>query len=146
LTDRGGHSTIKDINIFREVKVSSIILREPSLVEEVQRVTEQEGLDTISFVTEAVRRHLATYRQKRIVTETEAWYRLPVAERERYKGKFVAVYQGQVVDSDPDRLKLYFRIRERFGRQTVLIIEGGDYPIPVYRVRSPRRGESTDAH
>ena len=118
----------------------TIILQEPSLVEEVQRVTEQEGLDTTTFVVEAVRRHLATYRQKRLVTETEAWYRLPAAERQSYEGKYVAVYQGQVVDSDPDRLKLYFRVREQFGRQTILIIEGGDYPIPVYRVRSPRRG------
>lgn len=118
----------------------TIILQEPSLVEEVQRVTKQEGLDTTVFVAEAVRRHLATYRQKRIVAETEAWYSLPSAERRRYEGKYVAVYQGEVVDSDPDRLELYFRVRQRFGRQTILITEGGDYPIPVYRVRSPRRG------
>jgi hypothetical protein len=125
--------------------VPTITLQEPSLVEEVQRVTEQEGLDTTTFVAEAVRRHLATYRQKRIVAETEAWYKLPSAERKSYEGKYVAVYQGQVVDSDPDRLELYFRVRQRFGRQTILITAGGDYPIPVYRVRSPRRGRDTHA-
>ena len=117
----------------------TITLQEPSLVEEVQRVTDQEGLDTTTFVAEAVRRHLATYRQKRIVAETEAWYKLPSAERKGYEGKFVAVHKGQVVDSDPDRLELYFRVRQRFGRQTILITEGGDHPIPIYRVRSPRR-------
>ena len=124
----------------------TITLQEPSLVEEVQRITEQEGLDTASFIAEAVRRHLATYRQKRIVAETEAWYRLPPAERKRYEGRYVAVFQGQVVDSDPDRLQLYFRVRKRFGRQTILITQGGDHPIPVYRVRSPRRGRGTNAN
>ena len=124
----------------------TITLQEPSLVEEVQRVTEQEGLDMASFLAEAVRRHLATYRQKRIAVETEAWYRLPVAERNKYQGKYVAVYQGQVVDSDPDRLALYYRVREQFGRQTILITKGGDQPIPVYRVRSPRRGRVDHAN
>ena len=122
----------------------TITLQEPSLVEEVQHITEQEGLDTTTFVAEAVRRHLASYRQKRIVAETEAWYGLPLEERKRYEGVFVAVYNGQVVDSDPNRLTLYHRVRQRFGRQTILITEGGDYPIPVYQVRSPRRGRAID--
>ena len=126
--------------------MQTITLQEPSLVEEVQRITEQEGLDTASFIAEAVRRHLATYRQKRIVAETEAWCRLPTVERKHYEGMYVAVFQGQVVDSDLDRLQLYFRVRKRFGRQTILITQGGDYPIPVYRVRSPRRGRGTNAN
>ena len=124
----------------------TITLQEPSLVEEVQRVTEQEGLDSAAFLAEAVRRHLATYRQKKIAVETEAWYRLPVAERKKYQVQYVAVYQGQVVDSDPDQLTLFYRVRDRFGRQTILITEGGDQPIPVYRVRSPRRGRAGHAN
>ena len=103
----------------------TITLQEPALVEEVERVSQQEGLDTAAFVAEAVRRHLATYRQKRLFAETEAWYNLPAEKRRQYEGKFVAVYGGQVVDSDPDRLKLYHRLRARFGRQTILIMEGG---------------------
>jgi hypothetical protein len=126
--------------------VPTITLQEPSLVEEVQRVTEQEGLDSAAFLAEAVRRHLATYRQKKIAVETEAWYRLPITERKKYQGKYVAVYQGQVVDSDPDQLTLFYRVRDRFGRQTILITEGGDQPIPVYRVRSPRRGRAGHAN
>ena len=124
--------------------MSTIVLQEPLLVAEVERIAAQEGLDTIAFVTEAVRRHLATYRQKRLMAETEAWYHLPRQTRQQYEGKFVAVYQGQVVDSDLDRLTLYHRVRQRFGRQTILITAGGDHPIPVYRVRSPRHGRVND--
>jgi hypothetical protein len=126
--------------------MATIILRERSLVDEVERITQQEGLDAANFVAEAVRRHLATYRQKRLIAETEAWYNLTPEERRGYEGKFVAIFGGQVVDSDLDRLALYHRVKERFGRQTVLIMEGGDYPIPVYRSQSPRRGRSSNAH
>lgn len=123
--------------------MSTIILQEPSLVEEVERVTQQEGVDSADFVADAVRRHLATYRHKRLVAETEAWYNLPAEDRARYEGQYVAVFQGQVVDNDSDRLKLYFRLQAQYGRQTILITEGGDQPLPVYRVRSPRQGQKS---
>lgn len=123
-----------------------IALQEPILVEEVHQVAEREGIAEAEFVAEAVRRHLAIYRQKRIITETEAWYRLPVEERKSYAGRFVAVHNGQVVDSDQDWLTLYLRVRERYGRQPVLITEGGDHPIPVYRMRSPRSIRGNDAN
>ncbi len=118
-----------------------IALREPQLAAEVQEVAEREGVEATDFVAEAVRRHLAAYRQKRIIAETEAWYRLSSEERKRYEGKFVAVYGGQVVDSGMDRLELYLQVRERYGRRPILITKGGDHPIPIYNVRSPRRGE-----
>ena len=112
---------------------------QPSLADEVYQAARHEGRDAAEFLAEAVRQRLAVYRQKRIVAETEAWYRLPVEERKGYAGRYVAVYEGQVIDSDSDRLTLYLRIRERLGREPVLITEGGDRPIPVYRVRSPRQ-------
>lgn len=120
--------------------MTAIALKEPNLVQEVQQITQQDSEAAQAFVAEAVRRYLATYRQQRIVAETEAWYALSREEREQYAGQFVAVYQGHVVDTDPDRLTLYRRVHERFGRQPILITEGGDYPIPVYQVHSVRRG------
>ena len=119
-------------------KLTSLSLQ-PPLADEVYQAARHEGRDAAEFLAEAVRQHLAMYRQKRIVAETEAWYRLPAEERKSYAGRYVAVYDGQVVDSDTDRMTLYLRIRERLGREPVLITEGGDQPIPVYRVRSPRQ-------
>lgn len=117
-----------------------ISLEEPELVQEVRLLVQQDNTAAQDFVAEAVRRYLVTYRQKKIMIETEAWHNLPSAERQQYVGQFVAVCEGQVVDADPDRLTLYHRVREHFGRRPVLITEGGDYPIPVYYMRSPRHG------
>lgn len=125
--------------------MTMIALREPVLVEQVHQVAEREGLDVAALVAEAVRHYLATWRQKRIMVETEAWYRLPVEDRKQYEGRFVAVYGGRVIDSDPGRLTLYLRLREQYGRRPILITEGGDHPIPVYRVRSPWRVKADGA-
>ena len=119
--------------------METITLHESALVEEVEQLAKQEGLDSTDVVAEAVRHHLATYRQKRIAAETEAWYRLPSEERKGYAGQFVAVYGGQIVGSDADRLKLYLQMRERYGRQPVMIIEGSDELMPVYYVSGARR-------
>jgi len=120
--------------------MTTITLQEPSLIAEIEQITTQEGIDTAVFLAEAVRRHLAHYRQKRLLTETEAWYNLPATTREQYNGQFVAVHQGQVVDSDSNQLTLYHRVRQQFGRQTILITEGGDQPMPIYHNRSTKRG------
>ncbi len=122
----------------REVNMETLSLQSP-LADEVRQAAQREGIEASEFLADAVRHRLAVYRQKQIVAETDAWYRLPAEERRKYEGKYVAVHGGQVVDSDPDRLTLYLRLRERFGREPVLMTEGGDHPIPVYRVRSPRR-------
>lgn len=119
--------------------MDTIQLREAALVQEVLEFAAQEGRDAEEFITEAVRTHLAQYRQKRIIAETEAWYQLAPEVRSAYQNQYVAVLSGRIVDSDQDRNQLYFRVRERYGHQPVLIVEGGDQPMPTYRIRSPRR-------
>jgi len=116
----------------------TIALQEPQLVAEIMDIAEQEGQSATDIVNEAVQRYVALHRQKRIQAETEAWYRLPVAERQRYAGQYVAVTGGEVVDSDPKRLALYYRIKERYGREPVLIMAGDEQTMPVYHITSAR--------
>jgi hypothetical protein len=125
--------------------MAAIALCEPLLVEETEQVAALEGKDAAQVVAESVRYYLAMYRQRRIAAETEAWYALPTDVRPSYAGRFVAVFGGKVVDRDSDRLTPYFRAREHAGRQPVLITEGGDQPIPVYRVHSPHRTRAAHA-
>lgn len=116
----------------------TIALQEPKLIAEIMEIAEHEGQSATDFVVEAVERYIALYRQKRIQAETEAWYRLPVTQRQRYAGQYVAVMGGEVVDSDPERLTLYYRLKERFGREPVLIIEGSEQAMPTYHITSAR--------
>jgi hypothetical protein len=118
--------------------MTTIALQEPKLIAEIMEIAEHEGQSATDLVIEAVQRYIALHRQKRIQAETEAWYRLPVADRQQYAGHYVAVTGGEVVDSDSERLTLYYRIKERYGREPVLIMEGGEQAIPVYHITSAR--------
>lgn len=117
--------------------MTAVVLQDP-LSTEIEQAAAEEGVVVDKWIEDAVRRQLMLFRQKTIVSETEAWYRLPSADRERFRGQYVAVSGGEVVDFDTDRLSLYRRVIERFGRRAILITEGGDNPIPEYRVMSPR--------
>ena len=120
------------------IAMITIALQEPKLIAEIMEIAEHEGQSATDFVVEAVERYIALYRQKRIQAETEAWYTLPVSQRQRYAGQYVAVLGGKIVDSDPKRLALYYRLKERFGREPVLIIEGGELEMPTYHITSAR--------
>jgi hypothetical protein len=110
-----------------------IELQEAALAEEVNRVATHEGKAAQDVLAEAVRLYLDAYREERIRTEAKAWYAMPTDTRNRYRNLFVAVYNGEIVDSDPSQRTLYLRTKERFGREPVLLVEGGDQPMPVYQ-------------
>ncbi len=115
--------------------MTTVVLQEPLRIE-IEQAAAKEGIVVDKWIESAVKRQLMLSRQKAIIQETEAWYRLPSAERERFRGKYVAVSGGEVVDFDSDRLLLYRRVSERFGRIPFLITEGGDEPIPEYLART----------
>jgi|688.fasta_scaffold85824_3 hypothetical protein len=114
----------------------AIELQEVTLTEEVKRVAKHEGKEAEAVLAEAVRQYLDTYREKRIRAETKAWYALSAEVRKEYQGRFVAVYNGEIVDSDQSQRTLYLRAKERFGREPILLVEGGDQPIPTYQNHS----------
>ena len=116
--------------------MNEIALREPELIATVTHIVESEGRTAAEFLNDAVRRAIARYRQKRIQGESEAWYGLSAVERDVYAGQFVAVHDGEVVDSDVDRMVLFGRVRERFGREPVTIIQGNSMTMPTYMRRN----------
>jgi hypothetical protein len=81
------------------------------------------------------REHTAAEREV-IEREQTWWLGLPLNERARYEGQYVAVHGQQVVDSDHDDLVLFRRIRSRYGRTPVLMLPA-EGP-PEIKAFSPR--------
>ena len=52
-----------------------------------------------------------------------------------YEGKWVAIHQGRVVDSDKNADTLLKRVRERFGYVPVYIQQVPPESLPVYKLR-----------
>jgi hypothetical protein len=59
----------------------------------------------------------------------------------QYEGQYVAVHEGQVVDSDPDKLRLGLRIYARFGYQPIYVQLVSRQELPIKQLASPRLWE-----
>ena len=57
---------------------------------------------------------------------------------EKYAGQYVAIHNGQLVDTDPDETALYARINERFPNEIVLLKKVVEVPEPDLRIPSQR--------
>ena len=57
---------------------------------------------------------------------------------QQYSGRYVAIHQGRVIDSDEDERKLIRRVYETVGYIPVYIQRVSPEGIPRYRMSSPR--------
>jgi hypothetical protein len=97
---------------------------------------QQRGMDIEDFL-QALLEHERIVADRQAIEQEQAWWMSrPLGERAMYEGKFVAVFQQQLVDSDPDDQVLFRRIRNRFGQAPVLIMPA-EGPREL-RVFSPR--------
>lgn len=76
-------------------------------------------------------------RQAKIRAEAQAWRTMPKAVRQRYQGQIVAVHQGQVIDSDPDRLTLYRRVHQKWGHIPILMTPADAVTTREFSIRGP---------
>lgn len=60
---------------------------------------------------------------------------------EEYKGKFVAIVERKVVDSDEDERVLVKRIYSKYGYIPFYSQKVQDNPLPILEVPTPERGE-----
>lgn len=56
---------------------------------------------------------------------------------EKHLGWYVAIHEGQLVDDDQDRRKLYLRIRAKYGIVPVLIRQVAKAPEREFNILSP---------
>jgi len=110
----------------------------PELVEEIEQLTGAEQTDTETFVEEAVRSYISQFRRNKIRTEKDALDRQRESLLKKYRGQFVAIHDGQLIDYDPDLRTLHLRVFEKLGQIPVLLKQVMDKPERELNFRSPR--------
>jgi len=76
--------------------------------------------------------------REKMLQEIDAYKNMHASLVKTYLGQFVAIYNGQLVDHDPDKNVLFLRIKERFPNQIVLQRQVLADPDPILHFRSPR--------
>lgn len=106
------------------------------LVQTIQNEATTRGLTIESFLHGAVARERTLSDRRKIEREQGWWLSLPLSERAKYEGQYVAVHNHQLVDHDLDKIVLYKRVRARYGNTAVLIMPA-EGPQEIV-IRSPR--------
>jgi len=115
------------------------ITLQPDLVEQVNQVAGITGIvDTEVLIGEAVREHLRRLRREKLKAEIAAFESMHANLKEQYLGQFVAIHNGEVIDSDVDFEAVFLRVQARLGHVPVLIRRVGAKPQMELRFRSPR--------
>ncbi|MEZ4683253.1 MAG: hypothetical protein R2932_54500 [Caldilineaceae bacterium] len=70
--------------------------------------------------------------------EEQAFYKLHSSLYPEYAGQYVAIHNGQFVDSDADQVALYRRMRQQYPEEFVWISPVTESPGKVLHFRSPR--------
>ncbi len=102
----------------------------------IQREAKTRGKSIEDFLRIAIQRdRILTARQK--IEEEQAWWEsLPLEKRAKYAGKYIAVHNKKLVDSDKNENQLYARIRAKYGKTSVLIMPAEG--VQEMRIYSPR--------
>ena len=119
------------------MNTSSIALQ-PDLVRRVRQISSSRETTVEDFVNQAVRERLEQLEDQKLEAEAQAFERIHPQLVKQYLGQFVAVHEGQIVDTDVDFEALFLRLQERLGDVPVLIRPVSTKPTPELRAPSPR--------
>ena len=114
------------------------ITLEPKLQAQLDQTAQRLGKSAEEIASGAIRTHLEELDAHAIAEEDRAYQRLYPELRERYPQQYVAIYEGRVIDADPDFEELFVRIKKQLSDRIVLMRRVGDSPIEEYHFRSPR--------
>lgn len=74
--------------------------------------------------------------EQQMLAEQEKWFAKPEYQRAKYRGQYIAIRHGAVIDQDVDQRALLRRVRSQFGNAPIPIISGDDEATPEYIVHS----------
>ncbi len=92
------------------------------LARTIEKAAEAKGKTVEVFLSSVVRRERTLAERKKIEAEQEWWANLPLTERAKYEGEYVAIHNRKLVDHDKNGNQLYFRVRKKYGKTPVLIV------------------------
>ncbi len=113
------------------------ITLKPNLVKQIEQMAHTVGIDATVLVNDAIQEHIIHLRREKLEAEITAFELMHEDLKAQYLGN-LAVYNGQVVDSDEEFESLFLRVREQLGSVPVLIRQVGIKPQAEFRFRSPK--------
>jgi len=87
----------------------------PDIAEQIDRLAGETQTSAEVFVDRALRSYLAQFDREKIRAEMKAFEQLRGTLLAQYRGEYVAIHEGQVIDHDPHLRTLHLRVFARLG-------------------------------
>ncbi len=123
------------------VAAMDAIVLEPDLRAWIEQDARQDARDVNELVNEAVAHYLRERQQAKLDREIAAYEAMHTELLRDHAGEWVAIHRQTLVDHDMDRVALYRRIRQRYGRTSVLLREVTADPVEEVWIRTPTTGK-----
>ena len=110
----------------------------PDVAEQISQIAGESKMETEAVVDTAVRAYLRKRAEEKIRAEQKEFNEQKESLLVKYKGEYVAVHNGEVIDHDPSIGELHRRVHKSLGRIPVLLKKVTDEPDRVLVFRSPK--------
>ena len=108
-------------------------------VESVAATTDRAVVDVLlETISQAFAPFPVNPQRTAMKREIEAYKAMHPELVKNYLGQYVAVYQGKLIDHDPDLVALHQRITAKYPHKTILSRLVQNEAEPILRMRSPR--------
>lgn len=110
----------------------------PDVADQIEKLAQETHSNAEAVVDHALRAYLAQRRHEKIRAEMQTFEHQRDALLAQYRGEYVAMHEGQVIDHDRDLRTLYLRVFARLGHVPVLLKQVTDEAQQELVFRSPR--------
>lgn len=94
---------------------------EPETARRIEQLAQVLATPTDALIDQAVRDYLERQEDEKLESEQQAFEQQRADLMKHYRGEYVAVHNGEVVDHDPDLGVLHQRVWMRLGETPVLL-------------------------
>ena len=94
----------------------------------LQEAAEERETTPEALLEDAARQYLWELERQKISEESALFRQQHPELKKKYLGEYIAFHQGKVIDHDPDEAALWKRVRQRYGRTPILIVQVGETP------------------
>lgn len=116
----------------------TVIELAPRLITPLQLLAKRQEASVEEIVEEVIDRFLREQRHAQLLQEMERFRQLHSELLPRFRGQYIGLLDGQVLDSDADGGVLHTRLARQYGDQPILIVEVKDQPEQEFKRLSRR--------
>ncbi len=108
------------------------------LVESLKTAAAEKGVSVDETVENLIAEYLNNLRHEQLLAEMNRFRAQHAELLKLYRREFIGMYEGRVLDHDPDDGVLYTRLSQRYGDLPILVVEVAETPEQEIIILSPR--------